>query len=307
MLDRLIDLAGAEHRADRLVAGAQALGDAENIGCHAVRLAGKQMPGAAHAAHHLVQDQQHAVLVADLADALEITLNRRHRAGCGADHRLRHKGHHGLGTKAEDFRLQLIRHPLAVVIAALALSPAHILIAGRDMGDVDQQRRELGTAPFIAACRQRTEGVAVVALLAGDDMAALRLAALQVVLAGELDRGLGGLRPAGDEIDPVDVARCVGHQQVCQLFRRFRGEEAGMGKGQLADLLLHRLDHIGVGMAQAGHCSAAGAVEIALAVRVDQIAAVTGNSGGQAGFGVAGKDMTHDQHSLSVWPWAFAA
>jgi hypothetical protein len=38
-------------------------------GDHALLLAGVQRAGAAHAAHHLVEDQQHAVAIAHLAHA----------------------------------------------------------------------------------------------------------------------------------------------------------------------------------------------------------------------------------------------
>ena len=67
--DRVDDARLRQHRADRLVAAAQALGDGHQVGHHAFLLAGVQRAGAAHAAHHLVEDQQHAVAVADLAHA----------------------------------------------------------------------------------------------------------------------------------------------------------------------------------------------------------------------------------------------
>ena len=49
-------------------------------GASLLLLAGVQRAGAAHAAHDLVEDQQHAVAIADRADALEIVGDRRHRA-----------------------------------------------------------------------------------------------------------------------------------------------------------------------------------------------------------------------------------
>ena len=58
-----------EHRADRLVAAAEALGDRQQVGHDAFLLAGVQRAGAAHAAHHLVEDQQDAVAVAQFAHA----------------------------------------------------------------------------------------------------------------------------------------------------------------------------------------------------------------------------------------------
>src|SRR3546814_1939764 len=76
------DLLGQQSRAERLVAAAETLGDGHDVGGDALLLAGMQGAGAAHAAHHLVEDQQHAVCVADLADALEIAGRRGHREIC---------------------------------------------------------------------------------------------------------------------------------------------------------------------------------------------------------------------------------
>ncbi|MNY68393.1 hypothetical protein D3C86_2061490 [compost metagenome] len=47
--DGLVDPARGHHRANRLVAGAEALGDGDDVRHHAVFRAGKEMAGAAHA------------------------------------------------------------------------------------------------------------------------------------------------------------------------------------------------------------------------------------------------------------------
>jgi hypothetical protein len=53
----------------------------------------------------------------------------------------------------------------------------------------------------MAADRERAERVAVIAHPPGDEMAALRLAALDEVLARELERDLHRFRAAADERD----------------------------------------------------------------------------------------------------------
>ncbi len=68
---------------DRLVAGAEPLGHGEDVRRDAIFRTGIEMAGAAHAAHHLVEHQQHAVAVADRAEAREIA---RHRF-CAAQRR----------------------------------------------------------------------------------------------------------------------------------------------------------------------------------------------------------------------------
>jgi catechol 2,3-dioxygenase-like lactoylglutathione lyase family enzyme len=122
--------------------------------------------------------------------------------------------------------------PLAVVLKALVVAFQPVFVARVDMGDVEQKRPELRPPPLIAAGAERADGVAVIALLARDQAAALRLALLDPVLPGELDRRLRRLRPAGDEIDLLQPRGRVGDQQVGELFRRLGGEEAGMGEGE---------------------------------------------------------------------------
>ena len=79
------------------------------VGRDAFLLAGVQRAGAAHAAHHLVEDQQDAVAVADRADALEIAGDRRHRAGGRADHGLGDEGDDPIAAELEDLVLERLR------------------------------------------------------------------------------------------------------------------------------------------------------------------------------------------------------
>ena len=236
----IVHLSAAQHRPDRLVACAQTLGDCQDIGRDPLLRTREQMPGSSHAAHHFVEDQEHAILVAYLADALEISLDRGHGAERGADDRLRDEGHHAVRAQAKDLRFQLVRDPPAVVMGALVRGPFGILVARRNVTDLDQHRFELGATPLIAAGSQSAKRVAVIALSACDQMATLRFAALEVVLSGQLESRFDGFGAAGDEIDPVEIFRRMSDQQVSQLFGRIRGKEAGMGKGQSVDLILDR-------------------------------------------------------------------
>ena len=63
---------GGEHGPDRLVAAAEPLGDRLDVGRHTLLLPGVQRAGAPHAAHHLIEDQQRAVTVADVAHGTEV-------------------------------------------------------------------------------------------------------------------------------------------------------------------------------------------------------------------------------------------
>src|SRR6516225_10197268 len=109
--ERLEDFSLQQQRADRRVAAAEAFGNCHQVGADAFLLARMQRPGAAHAAHDLVEDQENAVPVADAADRLEIAGHRRHRAHGGADDRLGHEGDDVLAAELLDLDLELAREP----------------------------------------------------------------------------------------------------------------------------------------------------------------------------------------------------
>ena len=290
-LDGTIDIAAAQHRADRLIPGAKPLGDGQDVGAHVIRLAGKQMPGPAHAAHHLVKDQQHAMAVADLADTREITRQCRHRAKRRAHHRLGDKGHHIVRSQPEDFGLQLIRNAQRESGLILAILHLAIGIAGGDMACFHQDRVIDLPPPGIAAGRQRAKRIAMIALPAGDDMTARFLAGLDKILTRQLQRRLDCLRPAGHEIDMLDTGRRMLDQQCGQRLGRRRGEEPCMRKGKLVDLRLDGVDHRRMAVPETGDSRSAGPVEIALAVSIDDIAPLASHRRRGGCLHMARKDM----------------
>src|SRR6476659_4642578 len=97
---------------------------------------------------------------------------------------------------------------------------------------LDQERRERRAAPFVAAGGQRAQRVAVIALAAGDDVAALGLAALDEILPRHLQRRLDRLRAAAYEVRVADAWGGVGDQPVGEFLGDFGGEEAGVGVGE---------------------------------------------------------------------------
>ena len=223
--DGLENLLLHQQRADRRVAAAEPLGDRHQVGADALLLAGVQGAGAAHAAHHLVKDEQHAVAVADLAHALEIARHRRDRAQGGADHRLGDEGDDVVAAELLDLGLELVGQALAIGLRRLVRAAVAILVDRRHVVRLDQQRRELLALPLAAADRERAERDAVVALAPGDDVAPLRLAALDEILARELERGLDRLRPAAHEKNVADAGRGMGDQIVGQFLCHLRGEK----------------------------------------------------------------------------------
>ena len=104
--DGVDDARVGEHRADRLVAAAETFCDRLDIGRDALLLPGVQRAGAAHAAHHLIEDQERAMAVADFAHGAEVTFRRRGTASRGADHGLGDEGRHRIGAEALEFGFQ---------------------------------------------------------------------------------------------------------------------------------------------------------------------------------------------------------
>src|SRR5216684_132526 len=103
--DRIDDVSACEHRADRLVAAAESLGDGLDIRGNTLLFPRVKRARAAHAAHHLVEDQQSAVPVADIADGPEVTLRRRHASGGRTDDGLGDERGHRVGAEAPEFSL----------------------------------------------------------------------------------------------------------------------------------------------------------------------------------------------------------
>ena len=97
VVERLEQPVAGDHRAQRRVARRQALGAGDHVGHVAEVVAGEHRPDPAERADHLVGNQQHVVLVADLANPLEIA-GRRRDGAAGVLHRFQE--HRGDGVRA---------------------------------------------------------------------------------------------------------------------------------------------------------------------------------------------------------------
>ena len=105
--DRVVDALADRDRAHRLRAVGDALGHRHQVGRHAEALRGERLAGAAEAADHLVEHEQDAVRVADLAQALQVAL-RRHQAAGRAGDRLDEAGGDVLGAVEIDEAHQVL-------------------------------------------------------------------------------------------------------------------------------------------------------------------------------------------------------
>ena len=101
----------------------------------------------------------------------------------------------------------------------------------------------------------------MVALAAGDEALALRLAAFDKILPRQLDAGFDRFRSAADEIGVAEAAGFIADQPVGQRLGRLRREKAGMGISELRRLPGDGLDHARMLMSETGNGGAAGAIE----------------------------------------------
>ena len=164
----------------------------------------------------------------------------------------------------------------------------------------DQQGAELRAAPFVAAGRQRPQRIAVIALTARDDVPPLRLALLDEILPRHFQRRLDRLRSAADEIDVVDPFGRGLDEAVGELFGDFGREETRVCVGKLVELLVKGSNHVGMAVAETGHRRAAGRIDVALAVLVEQFDALAADGDGHLGVGGAVKNMGHDDFLLGL-------
>ncbi len=209
--------------------------------------------------------------IADLAHFAEIALGRRHASGGGADHRLGDEGRDRVGPEPQEFGLELVGKARDEIGVALVIALLAIREGRRHMAEGGRQQRRVGlAAPGVAASGERTQRIAVVALPARNEAAALFLAALHEILSRQLDACLDRFRSAADEIGVSEPARLMADELLGQRFRRLGGKEGGVCKSELGSLPGNRAQHARMLVTETGHRSAAGGVEHALAVLTDQ-------------------------------------
>src|SRR5690606_2942427 len=97
--ERRIYVCRQHNGADRLITGAEAFGDGDQIGRNALLLASVQSPGTAHSAHHLVENEQNAVTTADLPYLPEVSRWRRGAALRRAPDRLGNEADDSVGAQ----------------------------------------------------------------------------------------------------------------------------------------------------------------------------------------------------------------
>ena len=229
------------------------------------------MAETAERADDLVRDEEHAVLVTDLADPWEIALRRDETTTRVLD-RLEENCSDGLGPFEEDAVFDALDEPIAersVVLAERMPVPVgarYVRGPGCERFEWRADRRDTGDG-------ERAEGGAVVRRLSRDDLVPLALALGAEVLARQLPGRLDGFTPAGGEEHPVQIAGC----QRGELGREFdRGGVAVAPDREVLErlgLFRGRLGEVMTTVAKLHSEQAAQRVQVLAFVRVPEVAA----------------------------------
>ena len=284
MQERLHQSVAGDHRAQRRVAGGEALGAGDDVGLVVVALRAEHVAEAAERADDLVGDQQHVVLVADLADPLEVA-GRGREAAAGVLHRLEEDRGDGVGTLELDGLGDPVGRPAAEGLLVACRLAGAVLGGPVEVGVRHPERRghqrlELRLHARQAGDRQRALGGAVVGDGPADDLVLGRLAGQLEVVLGQLPGALDRLAATTGEEDPVQVTRRVARDPLGQLDRRRVRVGPQRHEGQLAGLLRRGVGQLGAPVAQLGHEEPGQAVEVALALRVVDVGALAADDDG---------------------------
>ncbi len=245
--ERLVEPLLHEERADGHAAR-EALGERDRVALHAVVLRAQPATGAADARLHLVEEEQRAVLVADLPQLLQVAGRRGEHASL-ALHRLDHD--------ARDVRAHHRAHRRGVSI-----------------GDVCHARERGAEALLILGVPgegHRAHGPPVKRVVEGDEAIALGLAVDEEPAARELEHRLVGLRAGVAEEGAIEaelLAELVGEADVLGVVEIIGSVEEARG------LLGDGRGEPRVGVAERGDGDAGAEVEVASALGVPHLAAL---------------------------------
>ena len=213
---------------------------------------GKPFARAPEAGDYFVGDEQHFVLVANLADAGEvIVLGYDHAAA--PLHRLGDEARHIVLADTQNFFFQQVGRRNARRsrrIVRLEIVIEEIGVGAFNMAEARHPRLEHGPEGVYAGGAHGRQCDAVVAQLAGNDMSLVRLVLALPIKPRCFDGAFGGFRSAAGEEKSVDGRICQLGQPLAQVNHPHIGIADIVGSiGQGCHLLLRRVRELLAAMA----------------------------------------------------------
>ena len=273
--EALEDALGRERRRQRQQAAGHALREPHQVGRHVFVLTREHATRAAKADRDLVGDQQRAVPVAERAHSAEPARRQGEHAG-GRLH-----------ARLDDDRSDLVAGPLeqplqglqAVNVAGGVLEAVRTAVAVGVLGSQhrEDERSEQPVERLDPAECDRSQRIAVVRALERDEARAPAGRGV-LVLGPELERHLerdlhGGSAVVAEE-DAGESRRGDPDQPLRQLDRRHAREPEQRGVRQAVELLVYGCPELRVIVPVHVHPHRGDPVEVAVALRVDQVVAL---------------------------------
>ncbi len=223
-------------------------------------------------ADHLVADQQHAIPVADLADARPVSGRRRERPA-GVLQRLHEHRGNGLRPFHLDAQFEVIRTAQRAGVEVLAVV-ASVAVRRLHLDRPRHQRLERSLDRGHAGHAERPDRGAVVGEVARDHLRARGLAAQLEVLARQLDRGVDGLAARRSQEHPVEVTGRQFGKARGQFDGRFVGERPDREVAERLGLARRCFAQLGPTVPRLHREQPGEPVEVPLAVLVPHVAAL---------------------------------
>lgn len=261
--DGINDAGAGDKGAERRVSAGDALGSHDDVGSNAPVLHSEVLAGATEAGHDLIGDEQYLVLAASFGDARQIAFRRSGSTESGAAHRLEDEAGNVGGVLFED-ALELKR---ILCGAVFALVGAAITVGRRDALVLTHHWQIDLAAAQISGDAYSAQGGAMIGVAAAEDLIARAFTDLDLILAGQLERGLDRFRSAASEVDAsaTEILSGEGEDLARECFSLIGDELAGVNELEARGLRRHGLADLGDAVADEVDGGAASEIKITLA------------------------------------------
>src|SRR5262245_55931286 len=231
------------------------LGHGQDVRLYIVVFTGKKFAGAPIARLHLVDDQQHPALTAQLLHTLKILRTARPHPA---------------------FSLDNFQQERSCVVSKRLFKRIELIV--RDMPEARRQRTDMLSVTRVPGCRQGSKRTAMIATRGRDNVS------FPGAHAGKFNSAFNGLSPGVAEEEAIQPRRSNRSELFEQRGAAIIIEQFWTGD-QRFRLLCHRLSDHGMRVPKARHAHTGGTINVLLTLVIPQARALTTNDGHKP-FGV---------------------